>query len=596
MRYTYYYIFMLLFFAVTARGADTKPTAEASKAARHVVKIEAEQLPDLNIPRHGHNTFVVGGEVVVVGGHTSGFVPTATAEYFSDGAWHLMQTVYAHDEGFAVPLQSGKVLLGGGHEQPLGIGHIYSVEMYDPATHSFNGFGCLDRKRCFVQGTEVDSGRVVITGNWHQSPDNIELFDGEKYFTQVKEVSQARAVPFVFHVTKDDVIIFGSMDHHADAVDTVIVDRLKGEPFHVSLFNEWRPLRNLQESQGADSFIGDEAAGRYAYLFPVENKQKQMAIALFDGSRLSQSPDSAFKLLPTDGPVPIMHESERIEWNHALITDRQALRAYLFGYGHNSHCLFVLAVDYAATPAALTLYQTEPTGHIIYGRPVLTADGDLLLVGGTELNRDGSCDNFTPHASVLLLRVGSQKDAVEREDGLRHANAFTESRHSWLWIGGACLMLLLITIGYKTYKTHRTNKPHESHESLPPQKSQATDSATSTDSALSTDLMRQLDQLMEAQQLFRRSGLKLQEVADLLGSNRTYVTDGIKSARGMSFSQYVNTYRVNYAKELLLKDPDKKISVIATDAGFSTEVSFFRAFKALTGTTPNEFRLQQDAV
>lgn len=61
----------------------------------------------------------------------------------------------------------------------------------------------------------------------------------------------------------------------------------------------------------------------------------------------------------------------------------------------------------------------------------------------------------------------------------------------------------------------------------------------------------------------------------------------------MTFSQYVNTCRVNYAKEQLLGQPDKKVSAIATDAGFSTEVSFFRAFKSLTGVTPNEFRAKK---
>ena len=52
-----------------------------------------ERLPDLNIPRADHSVFVVGGEPTVVGGHTDGFVPTATAEYFSYGEWHLLETV-----------------------------------------------------------------------------------------------------------------------------------------------------------------------------------------------------------------------------------------------------------------------------------------------------------------------------------------------------------------------------------------------------------------------------------------------------------------------------------------------------------------------
>lgn len=559
-----------------------------------IIPLSADSLPSLNIPRSGHNTFVANGEVVVVGGHTSGFVPTATAEYFSDGAWHVMETVYPHDHGFAVPLRSGQVLIGGGHEQPLGIGHIFSVERYDPVTHSFTGFGCLDHKRCFAQGVEIDSGRVVITGNWYQSGDAIELFDGVKYFTHVKDVSQFRAVPFVFRVSEDDAIIFGSMDHHADPIDTIIVDRLRGEPFCVPLFDEWRPLRVLLESQGADCFIGDEAEGRYAYLFPVENKEGQVAIARFDGSRLAQSPDSAFTLLPTDHPVPMVLEGDAIHWNHAFTIDRQALRAYLFGYGYDSHRLFVLAVNYTDSPAALALYQIEPTGHVVYDRPVLTADGDLLLVGGVELNHNGSADNFTPHASTLLLHLGNRNKQAQNTTG---------SSRLWLWIGGAALALLLMGVCYRIYKTHRPNRANGSHEPREtygpnepnePHEPKRANEPQTIDSAPSIDLMCQIDQLMDEQQLFRRSGLKLQDVADLLHSNRTYITECIKSARGMSFSQYVNTYRVNYAKELLLKDADRKISAVATDAGFSTEVSFFRAFKTLTGLTPNEFRAQKD--
>ena len=40
-------------------------------------KLETEQLPDLNIPRYGHCTFFINGELTVIGGHTTGFVPTA---------------------------------------------------------------------------------------------------------------------------------------------------------------------------------------------------------------------------------------------------------------------------------------------------------------------------------------------------------------------------------------------------------------------------------------------------------------------------------------------------------------------------------------
>jgi YesN/AraC family two-component response regulator len=102
--------------------------------------------------------------------------------------------------------------------------------------------------------------------------------------------------------------------------------------------------------------------------------------------------------------------------------------------------------------------------------------------------------------------------------------------------------------------------------------------------------MQRITALMEKQQLYLNSELKLQHVADMLGTNRTYVSDCIKAEKGQNFTQFVNTYRVEQAKQLLTKHPDKKISAVWAESGFATESSFFRIFKAVTGTTPNEWR------
>ena len=141
------------------------------------VKIAAERLPDLNIPRNAHAIFCVNGEVTVVGGHTKSFVPTATAEYYKNGKWHLMETEYTHDNGVCVVLRSGKVLLAGGSAETMGVGQTYPVEEYDPATHTFRGFSCLSTKRTLAAGAELDSDRVMVTGNWY-GDDGIEMFDG----------------------------------------------------------------------------------------------------------------------------------------------------------------------------------------------------------------------------------------------------------------------------------------------------------------------------------------------------------------------------------------------------------------------------------
>ena len=163
--------------------------------------MEVEQLPDLNIPRAGHALFYANGELTVAGGHTVGFVPTPTAEYYKDGEWHAMQMTYTHDVGISVVLKSGKVLLAGGCEQPAGIGQTIHAEIYDPRSHTFRGFGNLQRGRVLASALELDSGKVVIAGNWY-AQDGIELFHerqsakGDNFhkrsFTYIKDVSAQR--------------------------------------------------------------------------------------------------------------------------------------------------------------------------------------------------------------------------------------------------------------------------------------------------------------------------------------------------------------------------------------------------------------------
>ena len=537
---------------------------DKAQGACPIVKIEAIRLPDLNIPRSGHSVFVINGEPTVVGGHTTSFVPTATAEFYRDGEWHLMQTAYPHDHGFSVPLSSGKVLIGGGHAEPLGIGHIYSVEMYDPAAHSFKGFGCLDIKRCFATGVEIDSGRVVVTGNWFQDNDAIELFDGQKYFHSIKPTTQKRSRPYVLRIADDDAIVFGRIDVRANLFDTIIVDRLKGEPFMVPLFNEWKPFSCLEENDSRSYLIMGEEQDSYTYLIPVENKEGQLAICRIDNTQ--------FSLFPTNGPIPTTCKGRHVNYRHYLIIDQQAQRAYLYGTGDNDGRLYVLAIDMTQSPAGLTLFYTEPTTHPVYGWPVLMPDGNLLLTGGMECHSDSTVDNFSPHATVLLLPVGKQ---VGQQAG-------TKTLHHILLL---LIITLLVVIGIVSLLFNKHHKKHKFLKNDTPQ--------VPLQEAPVSNLMQRLCQLMDEQKPYLNSELKVQDIADMLHTNRTYINDSIKSASGQTFTQFVNTYRIEQAKRLLTQHPDKKMSAVYTESGFATESSFFRTFKAVTGITPNEWRTQK---
>ena len=538
-------------------------------------KLKAVRLPDLNVPRAGHSVFVVNGEPTLVGGHTSGFVPTATAEYYRDGEWHLLRTVYPHDQGFSTPLSSGKVLIGGGHEQPLGIGQIFSVEMYDPATHTFRGFGCLDRKRCFATGLEMDSGRVVIAGNWYNG-DAIEQFDGQKYFTHLEDVSQFRACPYVFPVADGDIFVFGDMDYHGGAFDTIIVDRLRGEPLRVPLFDEWKPLRILTEVHAEDFHIGNQV-----YLIPVINSKQQVAVCRVEAS--------GFSLLPTDNPIPMEYQGCPINYYHSVCVDRHAHQAYLFGYSKDDGRLHVIAIDLSPLisdlrfdssggssilnsqisnlNSPLTHYYTEPMEPFVWSRPVLTPEGNLLIVGGAKFNADGTVDNFSPVANTLLLPLGR----LPQDTG--------QASSSWLWL--LLILIALLAAGATSIWLHRKTAKMAG---------KAKNADAIDNSEADEALMRRICQLMDEERLFINSDLKMADVANRLATNASYVSACINRQRGCSFIQFVNGYRIEYAKQLLRQYPDKKISEVWTVTGFANETSFFRTFKAMTGVTTSEWR------
>lgn len=533
--------------------AEAQPTCP-------MVKMQVERLPDLNIPRTGHAVFCVGGEVVAAGGHTNSFVPTATAEYYSDGAWHLMQMAYPHDQGATAVTAAGEVLLIGGHEKELGIGQTFTLERYDAATHSFRGFGCLDKKRCFANALPMDSGRIVISGNWF-TDDGIELYDGSRQNKYVKPVSQHRSLPHILRTARDNAIMFSARDHHAEDFDTIIIDRLKGEPFTVPLFETWRPFCYPLGYHGS-CFIGDETKGDYTSLIQVTQGDSLMAVARVEGEM--------FSLLPTTCPIPMRSQWGRITWLSHIIADHKAGRAYIMGYGEDrgdetgDHRFYVAVIDYLQSPAPITLLYSEPQDSVGRYQPVLTDDGALMVVGGYFDHHN----NYDPSATVLLLYVNTEKPSLQESQ-----------QPLWLWIVFASLLFAAI-VATAILLRHR-KKPTPSDDAL-----QQADTITT---ASDEELMERICRYMEEQRPYLNSELKVQDVADALGSNRTYISTCIKSARGCSFTQFVNSYRVEHAQQLLKRDNGMKLLEIWTASGFSSESSFFRAFKVVTGTTPKDW-------
>lgn len=83
--------------------------------------------------------------------------------------------------------------------------------------------------------------------------------------------------------------------------------------------------------------------------------------------------------------------------------------------------------------------------------------------------------------------------------------------------------------------------------------------------------------------------LSVKEVADTFSFNPDHLTRLFKKKIGMSTIKYINTLRLNKAKELLCTT-NKSIKEISYELNFKDEKYFMKLFKNYEGITPSQFR------
>ena len=84
--------------------------------------------------------------------------------------------------------------------------------------------------------------------------------------------------------------------------------------------------------------------------------------------------------------------------------------------------------------------------------------------------------------------------------------------------------------------------------------------------------------------------ISLDTLAEHLGYEKHYVSRYFNKCFDTKFRTFVNSYRINLAKQLLLND-NAKITDVSIKCGFGSIRSFNRTFKELEGKTPSEFLL-----
>jgi AraC-like DNA-binding protein len=116
-----------------------------------------------------------------------------------------------------------------------------------------------------------------------------------------------------------------------------------------------------------------------------------------------------------------------------------------------------------------------------------------------------------------------------------------------------------------------------------------------------SDLIRQtskLSDLMDVRKPYLDSELNLIRLAELAEMTPHQLSYIINAGFNENFFQFINKYRVEKAKELLVQDEMNKLSIlgIAFEAGFNSKTSFNTTFKKFTAQTPSEFKARSSGL
>lgn len=105
------------------------------------------------------------------------------------------------------------------------------------------------------------------------------------------------------------------------------------------------------------------------------------------------------------------------------------------------------------------------------------------------------------------------------------------------------------------------------------------------------ELFGRFTQMMENDRIYRNPDLSLEKAAEMLQTNRTYLSQVVNEQSGLSFPVFINSYRLKEAIELL-SDPknEEPLKSISYSVGFSTPSGFYTLFRQKTGMAPSVFR------
>lgn len=106
-------------------------------------------------------------------------------------------------------------------------------------------------------------------------------------------------------------------------------------------------------------------------------------------------------------------------------------------------------------------------------------------------------------------------------------------------------------------------------------------------------LHQKLETLMREEKLYCDEDLQIKTVAEAMELRPNQLTYLLNHVYEKNFASFVNEFRVNEAKRMLLEETDRTVLSIGFAVGFNSKAAFYRAFQGFTGKTPQNYRKKE---
>ena len=103
-------------------------------------------------------------------------------------------------------------------------------------------------------------------------------------------------------------------------------------------------------------------------------------------------------------------------------------------------------------------------------------------------------------------------------------------------------------------------------------------------------IMKRAERELTKELSFLDSSLTIDSLARAVGTNRTYLSQSVRLEKGLAFCEYINRFRIDYAKSYMQSEQAKfSTEEVAIISGFGSKRNFVRQFRHMEGMTPVQY-------